>query len=77
MLTGELEHLARNLRLCINGNMGYLMFTKENGKVLYMFLTEPSLLSMFQDFIENISEKFFTPSEETAEYIDTLCQKLK
>ena len=76
MMSGQLSHLAKNLRLCINGNLGYLMFTEENGKVIYMFLTEPSLLFMFRDFIENVEEKDFAPNDATDAVIGKVCAEI-
>lgn len=73
MLSGSLHRLAKNLRLCINGNMGYLLFNEKDSRVIYMFFTEPSLLFMFRDFIENVEEKDFATNDETVAVIEKVC----
>ena len=76
MLSGKLAHLANNLRLCIDGEMGYLMFSGDEKRVIYMYLTEPNLLGMFHDYIENIEEGNFSTNENTAQVIDSICERL-
>ena len=76
MLSGKLTHLANNLRLCINGEMGYLMFSGDASRVVYMFLTEPTLLRMFHDYIETIAPDHFSSSEETVQIIEAICESL-
>ena len=74
MLSGKLTHLANNLRLCINGEVGYLMFSGDAKRVVYMFLTEPNLLGMFHDYIENVEEKNFASGDETVQVIEGICE---
>ena len=76
MLSGKLTHLANNLRLCINGEVGYLMFSGDAKRVIYMFLTEPNLLGMFHDYIENVEEKNFASGDETVQVIEEICEEV-
>ena len=77
MLSGSLQRLAKNLRLCINGNMGYLLFNEKDSRVIYMFFTEPSLLFMFTDFIENVEEKDFASNDEAVAVIEKVCRQME
>ena len=56
--------------------MGYLLFNEKDSRVIYMFFTEPSLLFMFTDFIENVEEKDIASNDEAVEVIEKVCRDI-
>jgi len=74
MPAGELEHLSGNLSLCVNGGIGYLILSGDDKHVVYMFLTEPTYLSMFRDYIDNLEDSSFYKNEETVHIMTALTE---
>ena len=70
MLGQRLEKISPNLHLGINGGMVYLTFTAPDQHVKYLLLTEPQILYMFKDYVENLDEESLCSVEETEQYID-------
>lgn len=66
-----------NFHLCVNGNLGYFLFTNISGENVRLIIREQSILEAFQDYLENLEDKYFLSEEETTALVENEIKKLK
>lgn len=75
LLNGPLEKFPMNLHINITSNYGYLMFSKQNGKLTYIILKEQNILNAFYDFTASLKENDMLCSEsESLEFLKGVIQ---
>ena len=80
LLKKPLDQLPINLHLCVNIQSGYLSFENSNGQTMYLLINEPGFLSIFIDYMENLSNEYnsyLATPEETADFIRKEIKKLE
>lgn len=69
--------IPSNFHLCINGNLGYFLFTNISGENVGLIIQEQSILEAFEDYLENLEDKYFLSEEETVVLVENEINKLK
>lgn len=77
ILKKPLNNLAQNLHLCIRGRDGFLNYQTNSGETICMAIYEPSMLQLFQDFLEHMDEDIYCTVDEAKKILTELIQQLE
>lgn len=77
ILQKPLNHLPRNLHLCIRGTAASMIFQNNNSQPLVLDIKENRLINILRDYLENMEESRFYTIEESVELIDQTIKEIK
>lgn len=72
LLRGPLECIPGGFHLCVNASSGYLLFNNYKGERIYLFFKEPTFLSIFNDYLMSLDEKYVYTNQEFLDYLKKL-----
>lgn len=77
ILKKPLNHLAQNLHLCVRGRDGFLNYQINSGETICFAVYDPSMLQIFQDFLEHMDEDIYCTTDEAEKILTKLIQQLE
>lgn len=76
ILQQPLNHIPRNLHLCMRGMTGSMIFRNNNGEIIILNIEETRLVNIFQDYLENMSSSCYCSPETALSLIDQMQAEL-
>ena len=76
VLKKPLNHLSENLRIMLCGDTCSLTYQTNTGHHMCFAITEPFILHIFQDFLQNMDTDIYYPPEDAEEIITRMISQL-